>query len=90
MMSWFTSTHPQSFFTYSLVCTKMLLDEAGEKVVGDVTLYNDVVRKNVGAERETLRELKTEEERVVALRDVFGVELTEEEKEGLNGELRLR
>lgn len=90
MMSWFTSTNKKCFFTYSVVVTKMLLDDAEEKIVGDVTLFNDGVRKNVGKEREVLRELKTEEERVKALKEIFGVELTEEERGGMNGELKLQ
>ena len=95
MMSYFTSSHPACFFTYSLVCMKMLLgrgedgEEGEEKIVGDVTLYNDGVRKNVGAEREVLRELRTEGERVEALRETLGVELTGEEREGLRWDLRL-
>lgn len=88
-MSYFTSMHPRSFFTSSVLCTKMLLDEAGEAVVGDVTLLNDVVRRTVGGKRELVRELRTEGERVAALREVLGVELTEEEREGLSGELSL-
>ena len=90
MMSWFTSTNKKCFFTYSVVCTKMLLDEAEEKIVGDVTLFNDGVRKNVGAQRETVREMKTEQDRVDALREMFGVELTEEERTGMQGDLKLQ
>ena len=89
MMSYFTSTNSRCFFTYSIVCMKMLLSEDEEKIVGNLTLFNDAVVKQVGAEREILRRLGTEEERVVALREVFGVELTEEEKGGMKGELRL-
>lgn len=90
MMSWFTSTNKKCFFTYALVCTKMLLDDEGEKIVGDITLFNDVVRKNIGASRETLRECKTEQDRVDALKEIFGVELTEEEKAGITPDLKLQ
>lgn len=53
-------------------------------------MFNDWVRKSVGAQRETLRELKTEQERVDALREIFAVELTEEEREGMKGDLKLQ
>ena len=90
MMSWFTSTNKKCFFTYSVVCTKMLLDEKEEKIVGDVTLFNDGVRKNVGKDREVLRELKTEQDRIEALREIFAVELTDEERGGIAPELKLQ
>ena len=89
MMSWFTSTNKKVFFTYSVLCSKMLLDEAEENIVGNIMLFNDGVTKNIGANREVLRELKTEQDRVDALRELFGVELTEEEKGGVTTELRL-
>jgi len=89
MMSWFTSTHRKSFFTYSVLCTKMLMDDAGEKIVGDATLFGNGIRRTVGGQREVVRECKTEQERVEALKEVFGVDLTTEEKEGITAEMRL-
>lgn len=68
----------------------MLLDDAGEKIIGDITLINDTVRKNVGKDREVLRECKTEEDRVQALRELFGMELTQEERKGITPELKLQ
>ncbi|KAK4545854.1 hypothetical protein LTR36_002418 [Oleoguttula mirabilis] len=90
MMSWFTSTSPKSFFTYSVLCTKMLMDEAGEKIVGDVTLFRDRIARTVGGQREVVRECNTEQERVDALKEIFGVDLTPEEREGIKPEMRLQ
>lgn len=90
MMSWFTSTNKKCFFTYSVVCMKMLLDEEQSKVIGHLTLFNDGVTKNVGADREVLRELKTEQDRINALSEFFGVELTEDEKAGISPDLKLQ
>ena len=90
MMSWFTSTNKKCFFTYSVVCMKMLLDGAGEKILGHITLFNDSVTKNIGADREHLRDLKTEQDRIDALRELLGVELTEEEKKGITLDLQLQ
>ncbi len=44
----YTSTSPNSFFTYMVLCMKMIMDENGEKIVGDLTLGGDKVRKTDG------------------------------------------
>ncbi|KAF2478672.1 N-hydroxyarylamine O-acetyltransferase [Neohortaea acidophila] len=90
MMNYFTSTNKACLFTYVLIITKMLADEAGEKIVGDITMLNDTVRRNFGSDRKVLRECKTEKERVDALRDFFGVELTEEDSESITPELKIQ
>ena len=89
MMSFFTSHNPRSFFVHDVLCTRILVDEASEKVIGDITLFNNGVRKTVGGSRETLAELKTEQDRVDALRDILGVQLTEEERDSIAPETRL-
>ncbi|KAK4502273.1 hypothetical protein PRZ48_005698 [Zasmidium cellare] len=89
MMSYFTSNNPSVFFTYCLICTKLLVDEEKEVVVGDVSLFNNGVRKTVGGKRDAPQELKSEEERIQVLKDVFKVELTEEEKNGLPDDKKL-
>ncbi|KAK5113769.1 hypothetical protein LTR62_003153 [Meristemomyces frigidus] len=90
MMSWFTSTHPSSFFTKLVLCMKMEMDEAGEKIVGDISLLRDRVRRShgpmVGGRKDVLRVLETEEDRAQALRELFGLELTEEERQGIRPE----
>jgi arylamine N-acetyltransferase len=90
MMSWFTSTNKKCFFTYTVVVMRMLLDDKEEKIIGNLTLVNDNVTKNIGAEREVVRELKTEQDRIDALKELFAIELTEEEKKGLEGDLKLQ
>jgi len=67
-----------------------LLDEAGEKVVGDVTMFGNGIKRSVGGQREVVKELRTEQDRIEALREVFGVELTAEEREGISAEMRLQ
>lgn len=91
IMSWATSTHPNSFFTYSVLCTKLLInedeneEEKGTRIVGDITLFNDGVRSTIGGKREVVRELKSEEERVRALEEVFGVRFSESERKAMEG-----
>ncbi|PIG85357.1 N-hydroxyarylamine O-acetyltransferase [Aspergillus arachidicola] len=84
VMSWFTSTNPRSFFTRYVTCTKMLMDEDKEMIVGNVTLFKDTVRKAIGANREVIKECKTEDERLLALAEIFNVHLTDEEKRGIS------
>jgi len=89
MMSWFTSTHRKSFFTHSVLTTKLIMDEAGEKIIGDRTMFGNGIRETLGGKREVVRDLKTERDRVDALRDLFQVELTEEERSGISPEMRI-
>jgi arylamine N-acetyltransferase len=89
IMSWFTSTNKVCFFTYSVVVMKMLLDDAEQQVIGHLTLFNDKVMKNIGADREMLRDLKTEQDRLDALKEFFGIELTPEEQANVTPDLKL-
>ncbi|KAJ1334955.1 N-hydroxyarylamine O-acetyltransferase [Microdochium nivale] len=101
MMSWFTSTHPRSFFTRYVTCSKMLMgpvpvgdgdaagERSGEAIVGNITLFKDAVRETIGSTRRIVKECKTEAERVQVLADLFGVHLTEAEKEGIPAARRL-
>lgn len=90
MMSFFTSDNPSVFFTYCLICTKLQMDEEKEEIIGDITLFNDVVRKTIGGKRDAPQELKTEQERIQALKDIFKVDLTEQEQKGLPDDKKLK
>jgi arylamine N-acetyltransferase len=83
MMSWFTSTHNSSFFTRSVTSTRMLMDDAQEKIVGNVTLFEAAVKESIGSNQKLLKECKTEDDRLEILKEVFGIELTDEEKNGI-------
>ncbi|KAL5360656.1 hypothetical protein BJX96DRAFT_150628 [Aspergillus floccosus] len=83
VMSWFTSTNPTSFFTRYVTCTKMLMDDDKEMIVGNVTLFKDTVRETIGANSKVIKECKTEVERLKALAEIFNVHLTDEEKKGI-------
>lgn len=89
MMSWFTSTHPRSFFTRYVTSTKMIMDHAHAEIIGNVTLFEGTIKESVGEKRKLLRECKTEDERVDALKEVFGIDLTDEERNALPHNLRL-
>lgn len=81
MMNYFTSTHRTSWFTYSVVCVKMILEDG--QIVGDVTLFGSEVKKRVKGKSEVLALCKSEEERVKALDEFLGVKLSSAEIEGI-------
>ena len=89
MMSWFTSTHPSSFFTRYVTCTKMIMAPSKDRIVGNNTLFQGTVRETLGSDRKVLKECTTEEERVQALAEIFNVDLTDDERNAISGDARL-
>ena len=85
VMNWYTSTHRSSWFTYQIVCTKMLLDDLGENIVGELTLFERSVKRRIGGKTEVIADLNSEEERVEALERLLGVRLDEKERSGIMG-----
>lgn len=83
IMNFWTSRCPRSWFTYRVVVVKMVLE--GEEVVGTVVLNGGEVKRRVKGETEYLRTCRTEEERVKALEELFGLRLTDEERRGIRG-----
>jgi arylamine N-acetyltransferase len=81
MMNYFTSTHRTSWFTYLVVCVKMILEDG--EIVGDVTLFGSEVKRRVKGKSEVLALCKSEEERIKALDEFLGVKLTSAEIEGI-------
>lgn len=87
VMSWYTSAHPESFQTFTVLVVKFLRGKGsdGPDVIGKVMLVNGEVKRNLGGKTETVKVCSTEEERIKALRVWFGIELTEAEREGIRG-----
>ena len=83
IMNFWTSQSRKSWFTHQVVAVKMILE--GEEVVGTLILDGRDVKRRVKGKTEYLRTCKTEEERVQALEDVFGLRLTDEERRGIRG-----
>jgi arylamine N-acetyltransferase len=83
MMNYFTSSHRTSFFTYSVVCVKMILDEG--EIVGDITLFGGEVKRRIKGKSEVLAICKGEEDRVKALEEFLGIKLSAAEREGIRG-----
>ncbi|KAH8734559.1 arylamine N-acetyltransferase 2 [Ilyonectria robusta] len=86
----FTSTSPRSFQTWTVLVVKFLrrpcaTAAGGQEVYGKRMLVDDVVKENPGGKTKVVQECKTEEERVQALKEWFGIELTEEETQSIKG-----
>ena len=83
IMSFWTSQSRKSWFTYSVVAVKMVME--GDDVVGTLILEGGEVKRRVNGKTEHLRTCNTEEERVRALEDVFALRLSDEERRGIVG-----
>lgn len=86
----YTGYSPESFQTFTVLAVKFLRRESktaliGEEVYGKRMLVNGLVKENLGGKTQVVKECKTEEERVAALREWFGIELTEQEIAAIKG-----
>ena len=90
VMNWYTGSCPESFQTFTALIVKFLR-RPNEKVPGDEEIYgkrmlvNGTVKENLGGRTKVVQECKTEDERVEALKKWFGIELGQEEIEGIRG-----
>ncbi|BAE60588.1 unnamed protein product [Aspergillus oryzae RIB40] len=85
VMSFFTSCHSDCFLTSHLLVVKYLRE--GDEVYGKIVLDDDKIKKNDGGKNVLLQTCMTERARVEALKDQFGIELTEEEQNGIQGRM---
>ncbi|KAJ5970825.1 uncharacterized protein N7479_000743 [Penicillium vulpinum] len=76
IINYYISRSRESWFTFHIVCVRMLLDEKGENVVGDLTLFNDTLKRRIGARSEVLQCFASEEERLAALEKYFNIYLS--------------
>lgn len=85
MMCWYTSTSPRSWFTHKILVGQMILDKERQEIVGDITLFESLLRKRVHGEVSFEVECKSEEERVKLLQEHFGIKLRDVERKGIMG-----
>ncbi|KAI5467574.1 arylamine N-acetyltransferase 2 [Mariannaea sp. PMI_226] len=86
----FTSTSTKSFQTTTVLVVKFLgrpcaTSPGGQEVYGKRILFNDVVKENTGGRSEVVAEVKTEDERIKALKEWLGIVLTDEEIQAIKG-----
>ena len=84
MMNFWTSKSFKTFFNWKIMVVRYLLDEEGE-LIGRVTLVGQEVKRKIRSDSEVVQVCETEEERVKALEEFFGIVLREEEKRGILG-----
>jgi hypothetical protein len=77
------STSRESWFTFHVVCVLMLLDEAGQKIIGDLTLFNNTLKRRLGATSEVLETFTSEDERLAALAKFFNITFSKAGRESV-------
>jgi hypothetical protein len=81
-----TSTSETNFQTRRILIVRFLKGEGEEEgIVGKVMLVDGEVKRNDGGKTRVVMKCKSEEERVRALDEHFGIKLTEEEVKGVRG-----
>jgi arylamine N-acetyltransferase len=80
MINYFMSTSRESWFTFHVVCVKMELDDS-HNVVGDLTLFNDSLKRRNGATSEVVQAFTSDEERIAALGKYFNIFISDEDRE---------
>ena len=82
MMNYWTSTSKKTIFTQRVICNRMVEGKDGGGIVGTLMLGREMKRR-VGRESEVLKEFESEDDRVSALVEHFGIVLNEVEREGI-------
>lgn len=85
VMNYATSSRRTVIFTYKLMCMKMTLDKDIGDITGALTLAGSTLKKRIQAKSEILVECATEDQRVAALREHFGIALSAKEQAGIRG-----
>lgn len=90
IMNWYTGSSPESFQTFTVLVVKFLRRLKAEssqeyEIYGKRTLASGTVKENLGGKSKIIKECANEEERVEALRQWFGIELTKQEKDAIRG-----
>ncbi|EEH20917.1 hypothetical protein PABG_03148 [Paracoccidioides brasiliensis Pb03] len=83
IMNFWTSKHPKSFFTKKFFCTKFLLNEAGDDIIGTLVLMGIYLKRNINGNVEELASFNSEDERISALGRWFNVHLEPLEVRGM-------
>ena len=86
VMNYATSTGRNSWFTQSLVCARVILDEeTGTQPQGLYILVGKEVKKRLQGQTEVVATFETEDDRVAGLGKWFGLHFRDDEVEGIQG-----
>lgn len=87
--NYFAGHRNESFQTFTMLCIKFLKKwsekEEEWEVYGKRMLVNGTVKENLGGKTRVVEECESEEQRVKALKEWFGLELSAEEADGIKG-----
>ncbi|KAF2130409.1 arylamine N-acetyltransferase 1 [Dothidotthia symphoricarpi CBS 119687] len=83
VMNYHTSTSPKTFFTRTIVVEKKILREG--ELVGSLILGDRDAKRRVGGVKEKEIRFESEDERLKALEEWFGIRFGEAEREGIRG-----
>jgi hypothetical protein len=92
VMNFFTS-EGNTFQRTTVLIVKFLRDNSEDKeggvedskIVGKLMLVNGAVKRNLGGKPEIVQVCKNEDERIEALKQWFGITVTDEERQGIKG-----
>ncbi|EEQ84892.1 hypothetical protein RJZ56_001282 [Blastomyces dermatitidis] len=85
ILNFWTSQHPTSTFKQKFICTKFLLSEAEDDIIGTLALTGVDVKQNINGNVEKIAILNSEADRVSALEKWFNVHLHPMEVRGIKG-----
>jgi arylamine N-acetyltransferase len=85
VMNFAISSQRTSWFTYKIICMKMLLHDQSKEIVGILALTDKTLKKRVQEDSETLAECSSEEKRIELLEKHFGVVLSQKDRDGIRG-----
>ncbi|KAJ5589795.1 hypothetical protein N7450_003767 [Penicillium hetheringtonii] len=85
LMNFATSQKRTSWFTQSFVCTRMILDAAGEEIIGQYILAGRDIKRRLHGQTEHVQALGKEEDRVKGLAEFFDMNLRANEIQGIRG-----
>ncbi len=85
VMNLSTMSCPQSFFTQTVLCIKVILNAESMEIDGVLILMHNEVKKKINGVTDVVEKLANEEKRIRALEKWFGIILNEAEKKGIVG-----
>ncbi|KAF2020740.1 cysteine proteinase [Aaosphaeria arxii CBS 175.79] len=85
IMNYYTSTCQRSFFTRTIIGEKKLVSEDGETLIGNLILGNGDIKWRVNGVKEKEIAFASEEDRLKALEEHFGIHFSQSERDGIRG-----
>lgn len=83
IINYYMSSSRASWFTFHVVCVRMIFDKESDEIIGDLTLFNNTLKRRLGATSEVLESFTSEEERVAALEKYFHIFISPADREGI-------